>query len=398
VTQAKLLAESLDKARNELRQTLREAQRANAAKDRFLAILSHELRTPLNPVLMAASEMERDQNLPPEFRADIAMIRRNVQLEAKLIDDLLDLTRVTNGKVQLHRSVFDARELLKDAMADMRGDVESAGLALAMELSATRHHVDGDPARIQQVLWNLIRNAVKFTPRGGSITVRAANFNPAELRIEIIDTGIGIPAAVLPKIFNAFEQGDPEINQRFGGLGLGLAISKALAELHAGTLSAESAGTGQGATFILTLPIVASSAVAAPPVATSSNQTGSRRILLVEDHATTAAVMARLLRKRGHQVELAHTVADAIRIGMAQVFDVVMSDLGLPDGSGYEVMEALRDKTEAFGIALSGYGMDADIDRSASAGFRLHLTKPVDVEKLYEAVEITRAREPSEGG
>ena len=397
VTQAKLLADSLDKARNELRQTLHEAQRANAAKDRFLAILSHELRTPLSPVLMAASALEMDPLLPPEIRADIAMIRRNVQLEAKLIDDLLDLTRVTNGKVQLHRSVFDAHELIKNAMADMQGDAESAGLALAMELSATCHHVDGDPARIQQVLWNLIRNAVKFTPHNGSITVRTANFDPSELRIEIIDSGIGIPAAILPKIFNAFEQGVPEINKRFGGLGLGLAISKALAELHRGSLSAESAGSGQGATFILTLPIAASSALAAPPAATTLNQTGSRRILLVEDHATTAAVMARLLQKRGHQVELAHTVADALRIGMAQDFDVVMSDLGLPDGSGYEVMEALRDKTKAFGIALSGYGMDADIQRSAVAGFRLHLTKPVDVQKLFEAVERGRADEPFKG-
>ena len=386
-TQAKLLADSLDKARNELRSTLREAQRANAAKDRFLAILSHELRTPLNPVLMAASSMEADPNLPPEIRADISMIRRNVELEAKLIDDLLDLTRISNGKVQLHRRIVDAHELVEQAMAVVHSDTTSLGPEVTLDLSARRYHVDGDPARMQQVFWNLIRNAVKFTPLDGSVTVRTANPSGDTFCIEVVDTGMGIAAETLPKIFNAFEQGDTDINRAFGGLGLGLAISKALVELHGGTLRAESAGTGKGATFIFTLPAVERAAVVSPPVSISSSHTGRRRILLVEDHATTAALMARLLRRRGHRVELAHTKADAIRIGRAQEFDIVISDVGLPDGSGYEVMEALRSKLQMFGIALSGYGMEADVERSSVAGFKLHLTKPVDAQKLYQAVE-----------
>jgi signal transduction histidine kinase/CheY-like chemotaxis protein len=390
-TQAKLLADSLDKARNELRHTLREAQRANAAKDRFLAILSHELRTPLNPVLMAASAMEADPDLPPEIRADISMIRRNVELEAKLIDDLLDLTRISNGKVQLHRRIVDAHELLREAIAVAHGDTCSPGLNISVELGASRHHVDGDPARLQQVFWNLIRNALKFTPLDGSVTVRTANPNSGELCIEVIDTGIGIAPETLPKIFNAFEQGDTDINKAFGGLGLGLAISQALAELHGATLRAESAGIGKGATFTFTLPTVERAAQGALPPRTSSNRTDRSRVLLVEDHETTAALMARLLRRRGHQVEVAHTKAEAIRIGWAHQFDIVISDVGLPDGTGYEVMEALRTKTQVLGIALSGYGMEADIERSAAAGFVLHLTKPVDAQKLFEAVEQVQA-------
>ncbi|MDP9097768.1 MAG: HAMP domain-containing histidine kinase, partial [Verrucomicrobiota bacterium] len=187
-TQAKLLADSLDKARTELRHTLREAQRANAAKDRFLAVLSHELRTPLNPVLMAASAMETDPNIPAEIRADISMIRRNVELEAKLIDDLLDLTRISNGKVQLHRRVIDAHDLLEQAIVVVEGDATSLSPRIRLELGASRHHVDGDPARIQQIFWNLIRNAVKFTPLNGSVTARTSNPNLDTLHLEVIDT------------------------------------------------------------------------------------------------------------------------------------------------------------------------------------------------------------------
>ncbi len=385
--QAKLLADSLDKARNELRQTLGEAHRANAAKDRFLAVLSHELRTPLNPVLMAASAMETDPNIPPEIRADISMIRRNVELEARLIDDLLDLTRIANGKVQLQRKIVDGHELLEEASAVVRGDPAVLQPQIKLEFDAAQHHIDGDPARIQQVFWNLIRNAVKFTPRDGRIFIRTKNSDAGTFRIEVVDTGIGIAPEALPNIFNAFEQGDTDINRTLGGLGLGLAISHALAELHGGTLRAESAGVGKGATFIFELPAVKHSALALETAAQPPAETSRRRILLVEDHATTAALMARLLRKRGHRVEVAHNKADAIASGLREEFDIVISDLGLPDGNGFEVMQALRSKSRVVGIALTGYGMEADIELTMKAGFQFHLTKPVDAQRLYQAIE-----------
>ena len=386
-TQAKLLADSLDKARNELRHTLADAQRANAAKDRFLAVLSHELRTPLNPVLMAASAMETDPTIPPEIRADISMIRRNVELEARLIDDLLDLTRVANGKVQLQRKIVDGHELLEEAAAVVRGDSSTLPPQIDLELSAAQHYIDGDAARIQQVFWNLIRNAVKFTALDGRILIRTANPEPNTFRVEVIDNGIGIAPETLSKIFNAFEQGDTDINRAYGGLGLGLAISQTLAELHGGTLRAESEGPGKGATFVFELPAIEPGSIAPWVAAAPPAGSGCRRILLVEDHATTAALMARLLRKRGHHVELAHNKKDAIAVGLRDEFDVIISDLGLPDGTGFEVMEALSSKSRAVGIALTGYGMEADVAQTMKAGFRFHLTKPVDAQKLYEAIE-----------
>lgn len=386
-SQARLLADSLDKARNELRQTLAEARRANAAKDRFLAVLSHELRTPLNPVLMAASAMETDPRLPPEIRADISMIRRNVELEARLIDDLLDLTRIANGKVHLQRKIVDAHELLEQAIVVVQADCSSIQPALTLDFAATQHCIDGDAARIQQVFWNLIRNAVKFTALDGRVTVRTSNPDSATLRIEVVDTGIGIAPEALPKIFNAFEQAEPEINHTFGGLGLGLAISKTLAEMHGGTLRAESAGMEKGASFIFEMPAAEGGSAADDVAAAFPAASNRRRILLVEDHATTAALMARLLRKRGHEVVVAHSKTEAIAAGLSQAFDLVISDLGLPDGNGYEVMEALRSNSTIIGIALTGYGMEADLASSAQAGFQFHLTKPVDAQKLYQAIE-----------
>jgi signal transduction histidine kinase len=386
-TQAKLLADSLDKARNELRHTLAEARRANAAKDRFLAVLSHELRTPLNPVLMAASAMESDPHIPPEMRADISMIRRNVELEARLIDDLLDLTRIANGKVQLQRKIVDGHDLLDEALTVVRGDPSALHPHIDLQLSAARHFINGDAPRIQQVFWNLLRNAVKFTPLDGRIVIRTENPDAHTFRVTVKDTGIGIAPEVLPRIFNAFEQGDTDINRAFGGLGLGLAISHALAELHGGALRAESAGVGEGATFVFELPAIESGSITPPVAIVPLPRIHCRRILLVEDHATTAALMARLLRKRGHYVELAYNKKDAIAIGLRDEFDIIISDLGLPDGNGFEVMEALRSKTCAVGIALTGYGMEADVAQTMKSGFQFHLTKPVDAQKLYQAIE-----------
>ncbi len=395
--EARLLAASLDQTRTELRRSLVEAQRANAAKDRFLAVLSHELRTPLNPVLMAASAMETDPHLPVEIRADISMIRRNVELEAKLIDDLLDLTRIANGKVQLQRRIVDAHDLLEEATAVVRGDPSTPQPRIELELHAPQPHVDGDPARFQQIVWNLIRNSVKFTPAEGHVTVRTSN-QDGLLRIQVCDTGIGIDAESLPKIFNAFEQLEIERNHAFGGLGLGLAISRSLAEMHGGTLTASSGGPGRGACFTFELPSATGDVAARAPALPGPAESELRRILLVEDHPTTAALMARLLRKRGHHVEVAHTKAEALQLGRTQTFDILISDLGLPDGNGYEVIAALRASSAIPGIALSGYGMESDVAQSAAAGFQHHLTKPVDAQKLFQTIESVRLQDGASAG
>ncbi len=368
------------------------ARRANAAKDHFFAVLSHELRTPLNPVLMTVSAMETDPMLPEIVRADIAMIRRNVELEARLIDDLLDLTRISNNKLTLNQQIVDAHELLDYAVHIVRSDSSISQAPLTLELGATAFHLEGDPARLQQIFWNLLKNAVKFTPADGTVLARTSNPAPGQLLVEVIDTGRGIEPALLPVIFDAFQQERLEDRPGPAGLGLGLAISKALADLHGGKLTAHSAGRDQGATFALRLTTARSPAASALAQPNPEAAAAKLRLLVVEDHETTAAAMVRLLTRRGHTVHLAHSVKTALEIAAQNSFDVVLSDLGLPDGNGFELMEQLRDRHGLRGIALSGYGMELDQERSLRSGFLAHLTKPVDLPRLLRTLAEVSSR------
>ena len=237
----------------ELQRQKEAAEAANAAKDRFLATLSHELRTPLTPVLIWAGAMAQDPTTPEDIRTDLQMVVRNVELEARLIDDLLDLTRITRGKLQLNVRNADAHELLQHALEIVRSDIEARELNLSVQLDATMRSVVVDPSRLQQVFWNVLRNAAKFTARGGHVAVRTFNSSPTALDVEVSDTGIGIDPQHLEKIFDAFEQ----VAAHGEGLGLGLAISKAVVEMHGGTIRASSAGSGQGATFAIQLATAA---------------------------------------------------------------------------------------------------------------------------------------------
>ena len=233
----------------ELEQAKENAEAASAAKDRFLATLSHELRTPLNPILLWADGVLNQPGLDPELQQGLRMVCRNVELEARLIDDLLDLTRIARGKLQLRLQPTDAHELVQHAIEIVRADCRQIQLSIALE--ATSHHVNVDPPRMQQVFWNILRNACKFTADTGSISVRSYNSAADSITVEITDTGIGIEPAFLEKIFDAFEQ----LEMRHEGLGLGLAISKAIVEMHGGSIRAQSEGSGKGATFSVTLPV-----------------------------------------------------------------------------------------------------------------------------------------------
>jgi signal transduction histidine kinase len=380
----RMVSESL-LAHAEARQAREEAERANCAKDNFLAKLSHELRTPLTPVLMCVTSLEQEKSIEPEFRAQLGMIRRNVELEARLIDDLLDLTGVAHAKLRLVRSgPVDVHSLLLHTDQIVGSDAREKSIHLQFDLTANEHHVGGDAARLQQVFWNLMKNAIKFTPRGGRVAVRTLNPVPGKFVLIVEDTGAGIEPQTLPVIFRAFEQGESRDPQSARGLGLGLAISKAIVELHGGTIQAESAGQGLGATFTMELAAVLPFPIVQAAEKEVQPQTDAHRLrlLVVEDHEPTTVVLARLLRRRGHEVLTAETVKRALLLASTHSFDLVISDLGLPDGNGIELMQQLAREYGLRGIALSGYGMPDDRAKTRRAGFLAHLVKPISFDQL----------------
>jgi len=314
-----------------------------------------------------------------------------VVLEVRLIDDLLDLTRIQRGKLELHLGPVDAHSVIGHVADICQSDLRSKQLAFTVELGAGHHHVQGDSARLQQVFWNLLKNAIKFTPRGGSIHVRSVQVAGDQMAISMQDTGVGIEASMLPTIFNAFEQGSQGVTRLFGGLGLGLSICRGLVDLHGGKLTATSAGQGQGATFTVVLPISLEAEAARPREGGSwADGTASLkggRLLLVEDHVDTAVVMTKLLRSYGYDVRTADTVAAAQRAVDAEHFDLLLCDIGLPDGSGLDLMRQLTARHPIKGIALSGFGTEDDVSRSKAAGFQEHLVKPVDIDQLERALD-----------
>jgi signal transduction histidine kinase/CheY-like chemotaxis protein len=387
----------------------RETLAASRAKDDFLAALSHELRTPLNPVLLIASDSAANPEYPAAAREAFRVIEKNAQLEARLIDDLLDLTRIEHGKLALELQRIDVHETMVDAIASIRADATERGLRLDVALKAESSVILGDSARLQQVFWNVLKNAIKFTPPGGRVEI-SSRFVPAtnEVEIMVADTGIGLEPHELERVFGAFKQGDHADaggGHRFGGLGLGLAISRKLVEMHAGRITASSAGRNQGAVFTVSLTLISASKPPFP-VKTSSESTPANgqaepsprhvgRILLVEDHEPTRAPLTRLLVRRGYEVVAVGTATAAMQEAASSVFDVVLSDIGLPDGDGLTLMRNLRDAHGIVGVALTGYGMDEDVARSSDAGFVEHLTKPINVavldRTLLKALSLAKA-------
>jgi CheY-like chemotaxis protein len=350
-------------------------------------MLSHELRTPLTPVLAGASVLEMIPDLPDQARASVRMIRRNVELEARLIDDLLDLTRVANGKLRLSLETVDVHEVIDSVLELFRSEIQVKQQDVHVHKDAQHHYVLADRARLQQMLWNLIRNAAKFTPDGGHIYVRTRD-ERMHVQISVEDTGIGIEPDQIGKLFNAFEQGNQNMTRQFGGLGLGLAITKALTDVHGGTVTAQSPGAHCGATFTITLPTAAAPEVTSPVVVPDEvHSAGLLNILLIEDHLDTAEVMEQLIRSLGHEVTTVGRVDDALAATQSQTFDLIVSDVGLPDGTGLDFIKAFREHSDAPAVALTGFGTDEDVRRCLSAGFTSHLTKPVNFGQLETMIE-----------
>ena len=367
---------------------------ANAAKDQFLAQLSHELRSPLTPVIAMVGELEAELPDSKPVKEALEVVRRNVELEARLIDDLLDVTRISRGKLQLSFEPICIHQTLQRAYEICRNEIEAKDLQVSFALRATHAYVEGDPARLQQVFWNLIKNSVKFTPEKGRITIETLNPTLDKIAVRVTDTGIGIGPEAIGKIFNAFEQGQSDITRRFGGLGLGLTISKTLIDAHGGKIRVESPGKDQGATFTVELntseiPVERDGEMEDQPADGEHELPvpGHRRVLLVDDHHDTCLGMKRMLERRGYHITIAHSAEQAVEKVRTEDFDLLISDIGLPDRSGYELMRELRLNKRLPGIALSGFGTEQDVKQAKEAGFSEHLTKPINFERLEKTIQ-----------
>ena len=375
----------------ELRLARQRAEDANAAKDRFLATLSHELRTPLTPVMASVHRLERRSDLGPGMTDSLAMIRRNVELEARLIDDLLDLTRIARGKVTLERAPLDLHEVLRSVVQSSRSEFYANALTLEVRLDAPNHFCEGDGARLQQIFWNLLKNSAKFTPSGGRVVLASDNPSADRVRVRVEDNGQGIRDDLLPRLFEPFEQGDTTQARRGGGLGLGLAIARNLVEMHEGSIEADSPGQGKGAVFSVELPTTAKRPVL-PPSPSGDEAIAATRgrtaILLVEDDVDTGDALHYLVLEAGFDVRIAKSSAAAIAAFRERSADILVTDVGLPDGSGLSLLAALRaidPRLQA--IVLSGYGMEEDIQRSRNLGFAEHFVKPLNFNRLIAALD-----------
>jgi PAS domain S-box-containing protein len=371
-----------------LKEAKEAAETANKAKDQFLAMLSHELRTPLTPVLATLNLWEASDELSPALQADAQMLRRSVELEARIIDDLLDLTRIARGMLSFSAEDTDLHELIGHLVGMCHSEFRSKELEVSVRLNAEMHHVYTDAGRLQQVLWNVLRNAAKFTECRGNITLATSNDENRNIVISVVDNGIGMAAETLSRLFMPFEQGEQLISRRYGGLGLGMAISSALVELLGGTLTAFSEGLGKGSTFTITFPAKSAEQVKPKPTElTRKSRTGlGVRILLIEDHSDTSRALERLLQRQGYEVMTADSVASGLEAMRDEKFNLLVCDIGLPDGTGFQLIEEVRKHWRTPALALSGFGTEEDVAKSRLAGFEGHLTKPVNFQKLEAAI------------
>ena len=369
-----------------------DAEQANRMKDQFLATLSHELRTPLNAILGWTALLKRGGLRDEDARHGVAVVDRNARAQAKLIDDLLDMNRIVSGKLHLEMQTVDPAAVLADALASLAPEADAKGVRLVAAVPPGAHFVRGDPARLQQVAWNLLSNAIRFTPPGGR--VRAALEAAGErVRLTVADTGEGIAPQALPRIFDRFAQADGTTTRRHGGLGLGLAIVRQLVELHGGSVRAHSAGPGQGATFTVELPRLPVAPAASAPVlgATRGPALAGVNVLVVDDEPDARELARIVLERHQASVRCAASAREALEAARALRPDVLVSDIGMPGMDGYELVRRLRanrrpGEKDIAAVAMTAYAREEDRAAARAAGFEGHLAKPVTPDELVAAV------------
>jgi PAS domain S-box-containing protein len=358
---------------------------ANRRKDEFLAMLGHELRNPLAPITNSLHALRAEQPSSPIAQEAIAVIDRQSKRLTRLVDDLLDVSRITTGKIHVRKERVDLHTIINHAVETTGHLVESRKLELTICLPTESIWLEADPARMEQVMSNLICNAAKYTEPGGHIWVTAERQGP-EAIVSIKDTGIGILREMLPNIFDLFVQGDRSLDRAQGGLGIGLTLVKALVQMHEGRVEAHSPGVGKGTEFIVRLPVVAEVMPIKPQESPAPVPRGrSLRLLVVDDSKDTVDSLAMVMRTNGHEVSTANSGPAGLRAALSEPFDAVLLDLGLPGIDGYEIASRIREKNDlVLLMAITGYGQKADRERSKKAGFDHHLVKPVDPMKVQQ--------------
>jgi signal transduction histidine kinase/ActR/RegA family two-component response regulator len=369
------------------------AEKANQLKDEFLATLSHELRNPLNVILgysellLRMKEIEQSPRLVQMGEA----LRRNAQSQSQLINDLLDLSRLQRGKISLNQETVSLPAIIDNAVETVRTDAATKGVEIRVHPSEQLLLVEGDRLRLQQIAWNILNNAVKFTPSGGSIDI-SLNNEGERAAFVVKDTGQGIDPSFLPHVFEMFRQADGSNRRRHGGMGIGLALVRQLVQLHGGTISAESSGSNRGSRFIVRLPLLseAESLAVSAPAAPKLNVFAEKSFLILDDSEDSIAMMSELLKLAGAHVVTATNGVEALRIASENEFDVILSDISMPEMDGFEFLERLRKidgRQDVPVIAITGFGRNDDVERARTAGFYSHLTKPVDLQALTEVLE-----------
>ncbi|HEY0174019.1 MAG TPA: PAS domain S-box protein [Pyrinomonadaceae bacterium] len=398
------LLESERRARHEAEGARREAEEASRLKDEFLATVSHELRTPLTAILGWAHMLRTGQLVGPDARGVYETIERNARAQSQLIDDLLDVSRIITGKLRIDVRRVDPVYFIDSAVEAVRPAADGKGVRLHKETEAGTAWVAGDPVRLQQVVWNLLSNAMKFTPRGGSVEVRLAR-NGANVEISVKDTGAGIAPEFLPHVFERFRQAEGGITRQHGGLGLGLSIVRHLVELHGGGVSAESPGEGQGSTFTVSLPAAPArkgedvgAASTAPPAYGCPERLDGLRVLIVDDEPDTLMMLKVGLSLCGAEVETASAVAGALAALDAGRFDVLITDIGMPGEDGYDLIREVRSRPADGGgripaVALTAYARVEDRLQALRSGFQMHVPKPVELAELVAVTSSLVGRE-----